>query len=225
MRAEIAQLQTRLGVTTLYVTHDQVEAMTMGDRVAVLKLGELQQADAPQTLYDRPNNLFVAGFIGSPAMNLADVEVAGAGEDLQIQLGSDVLNIPAEAVANYPRIKEYPGRRVAVGMRPEHFYRPDGGASEGRTLRAEVNLVEALGSEVLVHFQTDAKPVVSEDVRAAVDDDEAFAELETRATGGMQFTARFDPSSPPKLGDTIEISYKTETMHFFDLETGLALRD
>ena len=225
MRAEIAQLQTRLGVTTLYVTHDQVEAMTMGDRVAVLKLGELQQADAPQTLYDKPRNLFVAGFIGSPAMNLADVEVTGEGDNLQIKLGTNTLDIPAEAIANYPRIKEYSGRHVAVGMRPEHFYRPESSADDTRKLRAEVNLVEALGSEVLVHFQTDARPVVSEDVRAAVDDDEAFAELETQAEGGMQFTARFDPSSPPKIGEAIDIAYKTETLHFFDLDSGLALRE
>ena len=225
MRAEIAQLQDRLGVTTLYVTHDQVEAMTMGDRVAVLKLGELQQADAPQTLYDYPRNLFVAGFIGSPAMNLADVEIVDDGSGIYAQLGSTKLAIPDAAIGNYPKVPDYKGKRVAVGLRPEHFERADGSVPDEHKIRAQVNLVEALGSEVLVHFQTDAKAVVSEDVRAAVDDDEAFAELEHQAAvGGMQFTARFAPTSPPKIGETIDIAYKTDTLHFFDVDTGLALR-
>jgi multiple sugar transport system ATP-binding protein len=224
MRAEIAQLQDRLGVTTLYVTHDQVEAMTMGDRVAVLKRGELMQVDAPQTLYDRPDNLFVAGFIGSPAMNLAQARLEADGSVLNAVLGDFRLVVPSQAIDAYPRVRDLDGKDVAIGMRPEHFFRPDSSVPENRRFSAEIRLVEALGSETLVHFKTATRPIISDDMREAVDDADAFAELEKGAKeGGQSFTARLDPGAPPKLGSTIELAFNTDRLHFFDLDTGAAL--
>jgi multiple sugar transport system ATP-binding protein len=224
MRAEIAQLQDRLGVTTLYVTHDQVEAMTMGDRVAVLKRGELMQVDAPQTLYDRPDNLFVAGFIGSPAMNLAQARLEADGSVLNAVLGDFRLVVPSQAIDAYPRVRDLDGKDVAIGMRPEHFFRPDSSVPENRRFSAEIRLVEALGSETLVHFKTATRPIISDDMREAVDDADAFAELEKRAKeGGQSFTARLDPGAPPKLGSLIELAFNTDRLHFFDLDTGAAL--
>jgi multiple sugar transport system ATP-binding protein len=224
MRAEIAQLQDRLGVTTLYVTHDQVEAMTMGDRVAVLKRGELMQVDAPQTLYDRPDNLFVAGFIGSPAMNLAQARLEANGSVLNAVLGDFRLVVPSQAIDAYPRVRDLDGKDVAIGMRPEHFFRPDSSVPENRRFSAEIRLVEALGSETLVHFKTATRPIISDDMREAVDDADAFAELEKGAKeGGQSFTARLDPGAPPKLGSLIELAFNTDRLHFFDLDTGAAL--
>jgi len=224
MRAEIAQIQDRLGVTTIYVTHDQVEAMTMGDRVAVLKKGELQQVDSPQTLYDNPDNVFVAGFIGSPAMNLAEGRVERAGGRLAVRAGSILLGIPDGAIDRYPRVRDYEGRGVAVGMRPEHFFRPDGSVPADQRFVVQVGLVEALGSELLVHVNTDAPPVLTEDTRQAIDDEAAFAELERSAAGGQSFTARFEPGAPPRVNEQIEVAFRAEYLHFFDLETGAALR-
>jgi multiple sugar transport system ATP-binding protein len=222
MRAEIAQLQDRLGVTTLYVTHDQVEAMTMGDRVAVLKRGELQQVDAPQTLYERPSNLFVAGFIGSPAMNIAEGTITRDNGSTAVKIGSQSMTIPDSLIDEFPKISEYNGRQVAVGMRPEHF---DRGNRDGTcTLNAAVELVEALGSDVLLHFAMDAKPIISDDMREAVDDPDAFAELERKAEkGGVTFTARIEPKDVPKTGDTVELGFRPEEFHFFDLDSGRAL--
>lgn len=225
MRAEIAQLQERLGVTTLYVTHDQIEAMTMGDRVAVLKRGELMQVAAPQQLYDHPDNLFVAGFIGSPAMNLAEAGIERENGTVTARLGSAKLEIPAAAVEHYPKIQDYDGGRVAIGLRPESFERTDAGTPERRRIRATVTLVEALGSEILVHFSTDAVPIVTEDMREAIDDPEAFAELERKAReGGQTFVAKFGPGEAPKLGDQMDVAFDTDKLHFFDLDTGAALR-
>jgi multiple sugar transport system ATP-binding protein len=225
MRGEIAQLQDRLGVTTLYVTHDQIEAMTMGDRVAVLKRGELQQVDSPQHLYDCPDNVFVAGFIGSPTMNLVETTIEHDGGNPKAKIGATALEIPDAALDRYPRVKDYVGKNVAVGLRPEHFFRPDGSVSSDQRMRAPVQLVEALGSEIFVHFEVDAPPVITEATREAIDDAEAFAELERNAqTNRQQFTARFEPGNPPKTGETIDIAFRTEYLHFFDLETGEALR-
>jgi multiple sugar transport system ATP-binding protein len=227
MRAEIASLQTRLGVTTLYVTHDQIEAMTMGDRVAVLKRGELQQVASPQDLYEHPDNLFVAGFIGSPSMNLGQGGIESRDGGLFVNFGPQAdVRLSDAALRHYPRVKEYVGREVAVGMRPEHFFRADGSTPEENQMKQrDVMLVELLGSEVLVHFGTEAKPVITEDLREAIDDPEAFAELEqAAATGTQQFVARLDPHEAPKMGQKIDLAFKTEHMHFFDIETGQALR-
>ncbi len=227
MRAEIAALQNRLGVTTLYVTHDQVEAMTMGDRVAVLKRGILMQADAPQQLYENPDNLFVAGFIGSPSMNIAEVMVDHEDGQFYAQLDpNNRMRIHEEAIESYPRVRDYAGKRLAIGMRPEHFYPATGDTPADRIWsQLKVELVEMLGSEMLVHVVSGATPVVSEDMREAVDDDEAFAALQEQArTGGLTLVARFEPGKPPALESTIDVGFKAEHMHFFDIESGAALR-
>jgi multiple sugar transport system ATP-binding protein len=227
MRSEIAALQNRLAVTTLYVTHDQIEAMTMGDRVAVLMRGRLMQADAPQVLYDRPDNLFVAGFIGSPSMNIAEVVVGKRDGRVVVEFdrGGSVVEVPDAAVDRYPQVAQREGGRVAVGIRPEHFADPSE-VGPGQVLSGrEVALVEMLGAEMLVHFRTDSPPVVSEDMREAIDDDDAFEELQRKAaSGGQEFVARREPGTAPKVGSIIDLGVRTEHLHFFDLDTGLALR-
>ena len=226
MRAEIAAIQADLGVTTLYVTHDQIEAMTMGDRVAVLKKGVLMQVDAPQRLYERPDNLFVAGFIGSPAMNLGLARVGGSASELTIDLGDgQTMRVAQGALDEYPGVAQRIGSDVAVGMRPEHFLRADE-AGEGATWTGRrVALVEMLGAEMLVHFDTSVHPVLSEDMKEAVDDPDAYAELERAAReGGQRFVARFEPGSPPKIGDEMTVGFRTDRLHFFDPSTGEALR-
>jgi multiple sugar transport system ATP-binding protein len=227
MRAEIAALQNRLAVTTVYVTHDQIEAMTMGDRVAVLKAGRLMQADSPQVLYDRPDNLFVAGFIGSPSMNISEAMLRKQDGRIFVELdkGETKLYVPDAALDKYPQVADYDGRTVAVGIRPEHFSPPDKVEPEQVWKGRRVGLVEMLGAEMLVHFHTDSPPIVSEDMRAAIDDDEAFEELERKAAaGGQEFTARFEPGNPPRVDDRIDVGVRTEDLHFFDPESGLALR-
>ncbi len=226
MRGEIAALQDRLEVTTLYVTHDQVEAMTMGDRVAVMKLGVLQQVASPTDLYERPDNLFVAGFIGSPAMNLAEAEVVRHGDGLgvTIQEGTTLAIDPA-ALERYPRVRDRVGQRVAVGIRPEHFAAPDE-VGDDRVIRGlPVSLIEALGAESLVHVDTRTRPIVSEDMRAAIDDEDAFEELKRQAAaGGQRFVVRFEPSRAPRHGERVDVGVRTDRIHFFDAQTGLALR-
>ncbi|HSK24700.1 MAG TPA: sn-glycerol-3-phosphate ABC transporter ATP-binding protein UgpC [Egicoccus sp.] len=227
MRAEIAALQTRLGVTTVYVTHDQIEAMTMGDRVAVLKRGRLQQVDAPQTLYNKPNNLFVAGFIGSPSMNISSAKLLREDGKVWVELdrGATRLHVPDEALDRYPRAADKAGGEVALGMRPEHFAPVDEVGPDQVWRGREVNLVEMLGAEMLVHFRTDTPPIVTDDMKEAIDDEEAFEDLKRQAeSGGQTFTARFEPGNPPKIGDKIEVGFRTEELHFFDVENGHALR-
>jgi len=227
MRAEIAGLQTRLGVTTLYVTHDQIEAMTMGDRVALLKRGELQQVAEPQVLYERPDNIFVAGFIGSPSMNIGRAKVDKQDDSLYVQIDDQSrIRLTDKALARYPRVVDYVGKEVAAGMRPEHFTRADGSAQQDSIMKQrKVALVELLGSEVLVHFTTGAGAILSEDVREAMDDEEAFAELEQAAAEGTQeFVARLEPHEAPKTGTEVDLAFNTDHMHFFDIETGQALR-
>ena len=229
MRAEIAALQNRLGVTTIYVTHDQVEAMTMGDRVAVLKLGVLQQVAPPQELYNRPANLFVAGFIGSPSMNIAEGRIVrdGAATFVELGRGADAvrLRIDERAFERYPDVPNHAGSTVAVGIRPEHFSWARDVPEDQRWPSCKVTLVEMLGAEMLVHFETSTVPVVSEDMRAAVDDDEMFEEMQRRAaSGGQDFVARMEPDAPPAAGKMMEIGMRTQEIHFFDPETGRALR-
>jgi len=226
MRGEIAALQSRLEVTTLYVTHDQVEAMTMGDRVAVLKLGWLQQVASPSDLYERPDNLFVAGFIGSPAMNLSEVPVREEGGRivLDLQEGSTV-SVDPSTLERYPKLRERVGGRVAVGIRPEHFVQA-GEVPEDRMLRGlDVTLVEALGAESLVHVRTRTTAVVSDDMRAAMDDEDAFEDLKRQAAqGGQSFVMRFPPDKAPKVRDRVDVGVLTDKIHFFDIDTGRALR-
>ncbi len=225
MRAEIAALQRELGVTTFYVTHDQVEAMTMGDRVAVIKRGILQQAAAPQELYDHPENLFVAGFIGSPAMNLYQSTIRRNGSTT-IELGSQTLEIDPQLLAERPAIESYVDKPVAVGIRPEDMedVAVVSHAPEERRLRSEAHLIEALGSDVLVHFNIDAERVVTQEtIEAAEGAGEEVADL--AAGDGTHTVARFNPRTSVRIGDTFEIAVDTHRLHFFDLDTGLAIRD
>ncbi len=214
MRAEIARLQKELGITTLYVTHDQVEAMTMGDRVAVLKDGYLQQVDTPQDLYDRPANVFVGAFIGSPSMNLYEGELSEAdGGAVSLALGSQTIKLGGEVFTKRPGLREFIGRPVIVGIRPEDMEDPSFAdqAGQGNHLSTTVTLVEALGAEIMVHFQLDARIVDSGDPDAP---DEAAA---------GHAVARFDPRSRVRIGDEIELAVTTENMHFFNPETHLAI--
>ena len=218
IRAEIASLQRSLGVTTVYVTHDQVEAMTMGDRVAVLKDGYLQQVDTPQNLYDHPSNVFVAAFIGSPSMNLYDAVVTFTGDSGLIQLGSQQLTLAPESLAARPALRRYDSRPIVLGVRPEDF--EDAAmvpsATPGSTLKAHVNLLESLGSEIMVHFALDAARVESGDP------DEA---KETAVTGTTNAVGRFHPRSRVRIGENIEVAVAVENLHFFDDETHRAIWD
>ena len=226
MRAEIAKLQQDLGVTTIYVTHDQTEAMTMGDRVALLKQGRLQQVDAPQVLYERPANLFVAGFIGSPAMNLVDAALDGDGEGLMVRFGSTELALDAAVLQRRPALRAYEGRRLVVGIRPEDLDDAalQTGAPPGRRMTASVDLLEALGSEVLAHFTVDAPPVVTDDTKELVRDLGGTEQLEARAQEGTStFVARLDPRTGARRGEQLEMVVDVERMHFFDLETGAGI--
>jgi multiple sugar transport system ATP-binding protein len=212
MRAEVARIQRRMGVSTIYVTHDQVEAMTMGDRVTVMRDGVLQQVATPQTLYDQPDNIFVAAFIGSPAQNLYDA-VVGEGAR-SIKLGSQTVELPESVVLKHPGLRAYAGKDVVVGMRPEHL-RASSPDITGPKLVGDVELVEALGSELVVHFTIDAHRVIAE---GALDKDEAAA---MQSGEGV---ARVEAKTPVKPGDKMTFSVDTEDMQFFDTETGLAIR-
>src|SRR5881392_3030007 len=173
MRAEIHQLQRRLGVTTIYVTHDQVEAMTMGDRVAVMNAGHLQQVDTPQVLYDHPVNEFVAGFIGSPSINLVEGRLERSNGRVQARMGEHCLTVDDQLVRNRSALGDYIGKEVILGIRPEDFedasLEPD--APADRRIKVTADLTEPLGSEVLVHFGTEATAVVSSAVAADVGED------------------------------------------------------
>ncbi len=212
MRAEISALQRRLGVATLYVTHDQVEAMTMGDRVAVLRDGILQQCDEPQTLYDHPRNLFVASFIGSPPMNLYEATLAPTGGELF--LGHQRLDVPPSVHTARPGLAAYLGTTVVVGFRPEHLTISTP-AETGPHLEGRVEFVEALGSDVLVHFSLDA-PAAGEEV-----DGHDTQDLATRIASTC--VARVEPNLSPKIGERTTFSLDVARLQFFDpaSETGI----
>jgi multiple sugar transport system ATP-binding protein len=217
MRAEIARLQRDLSVTTIYVTHDQVEAMTMGDRVAVLKDGYLQQTGAPQHLYDEPNNVFVAAFIGSPSMNLYEGQLSLDGQNT-VKIGDQTVALAPETLERHPALQKYGGQNVVVGIRPEDF--EDAavatGAPDDRRVKAKVRLVEALGSELMVHFELeDAKRVNSGDPDAP---EELLGE------GVANAVARFSPRSRVGVDQDVEISVASENLHFFDLQDHQAIR-
>jgi multiple sugar transport system ATP-binding protein len=221
MRAEIARIQREVGATTIYVTHDQIEAMTMGDRVAVLRKGELQQCAPPQALYERPVNLFVASFIGSPAMNLVQASVEQDGEGLSCVIGGQRLSVSPRLLAERPALRALAGRTVAVGIRPEHLR--DASLAVGRddpTMRGRVITTELLGSEVLAHVEVDAEPVVTQEVlEVAGDADRALAQdLETEARERRTtFVCRFPIETTVRAGDEALVAVATEKLHFFDL--------
>jgi multiple sugar transport system ATP-binding protein len=225
MRAEISRLQTDLGVTTIYVTHDQVEAMTMGDRVAVMRKGELQQVASPQELYERPVNLFVGGFIGSPAMNMVEATLERADGGLVAVLGSQRLAVGDGALSTRPALTTYAGKTVIVGIRPENLEDAalSSGAPDDRRLRGEVVLREALGSELIVHFTVDARPAFTEDVRELAQDvgDDRVDQL--KETGVATLVGRFGARSRVKERERAEVAVETSELHFFDPETGLGI--
>jgi multiple sugar transport system ATP-binding protein len=229
MRAEISQLQNRLGVTTIYVTHDQVEAMTMGDRVAVMRKGELQQVDTPQGLYDQPVNLFVGGFIGSPAMNMVEATLESANGGLAAAIGDQRITLGDETVSARPGLKAFEGMRVVLGIRPEDLEDAEleTDTPPDRRLKGEVALTEALGSEIVVHVKTDAKPAVTEDVRELAQDvggESAVEQLE-ESSGEAILVGRFGSRSGVRTGEPVEIAVDTRALHFFDPETGLGIYD
>jgi multiple sugar transport system ATP-binding protein len=225
MRAEISRIQRQLAVTTVYVTHDQVEAMTMGDRVAVMRRGLLQQFDEPQHLYERPANLFVASFIGSPAMNVLEGSLEREGDALVCRVGTTALALAPEMLNARPGLARYAGREVAVGIRPEALDEPgrrDG--VDGGRLRGRVQAVEALGPEQLAHVEIEARPVLVEDVLEGLVDAEHADELaEIIADGRATVVARLDASARVRADDEIELAVDLRRLHFFDLESGEAI--
>ena len=221
MRTEIAQIQQDLGTTTIYVTHDQVEAMTMGDRIALMKKGILQQIAEPQLMYENPDNIFVAGFIGSPPMNMAAARLDRAGDTYSVQLGEQTLRLSPEALTAHPRLAEYVGRDVVIGIRSEDM--EDSRVKGGEGLRATANLVEALGSELMVYFTLDARPAETEDTKL-LEKDQGDKAAKSLVTGGVRWTASFAPRARTRPGDAIMVTVDTARMHFFDPETSLAIR-
>src|SRR5262245_39126092 len=225
MRSEVLRVQRRLGVATLYVTHDQTEAMTMGDRVAVLRSGMLQQLAAPQVLYERPANLFVASFIGSPAMNLYEATISGPTDRLMLSLGSQRLSLPADLGRRRPGlVAAEGGRKLVVGIRPEALTVAEGGdADRETTLAARVELVEALGNESLVHFATDARLVRNRGGVWKADDPAVHASGDIAGASAAEGIARVDPRVPVAAGDRVALAVDVARLHCFDAETGDAI--
>jgi multiple sugar transport system ATP-binding protein len=226
MRAEISTLQQRLGVTTIYVTHDQVEAMTMGTRIAVMRKGVLQQLAAPGVLYDRPENLFVAEFIGSPPTNLFRAALDVVDGVPLLVLVDQQLRLPSGFLEARPPLARRLGTELAVGIRPE--YLQDGRVAAERLprLRAAVRLVETLGPERHVHLELQARPVVTEHVLEVHRDvDAVVAEAVAARTTAhvVRVVARFDPDAQVEAGDTCELAVVADKLRFFDLETGSAI--
>jgi len=228
MRAEISGLQRDLGVTTIYVTHDQIEAMTMGDRVAVMRKGEIQQVDDPQTLYDRPTNLFVGGFIGSPAMNMVEATLERRNGTLVARAGSQEIELGAETLNQRPALQSYEGRDVILGIRPEDLEDATltSGSDSGVQLNGTVQLREALGSEIMVHFAVEAPPALTEDVRELAEDagDDRVAQ-EADHEGRTTMVGRFGARSRVRPGDEVRVAVDTRSLHFFDAQTSLGIYD
>jgi multiple sugar transport system ATP-binding protein len=228
MRAEIARLQRDLGVTTVYVTHDQTEAMTLGHRVAVMKQGVLQQVAAPQDLYDRPVNLFVAGFIGSPAMNLVQGALVDREGAATLAVGGQELSLGSAVLAARPALRRYFGRSVVVGIRPEDMEDAAlGNAPSGSTLRSTAELVEAMGSDVLVHLGVDAPTVETDDTRELARDagTDVLGALTLTGAARSVVVGRFNPRTRVREGEPVTVRIETDRLHFFDPDTGLSIWD
>jgi multiple sugar transport system ATP-binding protein len=225
MRAEIARIQRDLEVTTIYVTHDQTEALTLGDRVAVMRDGLLQQFDVPQRLYDDPVNLFVAEFIGSPAMNLVGADLVAADGGLEARFGDHRLRVDPALVEARAALRGFEGKRVILGIRPEDLEDAslEDGALEGRRISAVVDIREDMGSEVFVHFGVGAPPVRGKDVEAAVGHEAVEATAEQARKQGSLFVARLNRGTRVREGERIELLATPDRLHFFDPETGLGL--
>jgi multiple sugar transport system ATP-binding protein len=219
MRAEIARIQQALEVTTLYVTHDQVEAMTMGHRVAVMRGGVLQQVDTPQRLYDFPANLFVASFVGSPPMNLFEADVGLGGSSLVF--GETELELPTDVTSERPGLAGYVGRRIAVGIRPEDVREASGW--DGARVRGRILLVEALGSEQLVHIEIAATPLERADLVDAAAQPPGPSLGVDDLGRAVTLLGRFDRHLLLSPGEAVEVAIDPRLLHFFDLETGVAV--
>jgi multiple sugar transport system ATP-binding protein len=217
MRAEVLRIQRRLGVATIYVTHDQIEAMTMGDRVAVLRSGELQQCDTPRVVYDHPDNLFTAAFIGSPAMNLFEGGLSADGRTLVV--GDQHLELVHDIELSRPGIAAYKNRAVVIGIRPEHLTPAE--SHSGAVLDSRIDLVEALGSELHVHFAIDATRIQAEGLHDDKGDELGGDGLELQGEG----VARLDPRLSVKAGDRLRLRVDTSRIHFFDPFSGAAIYD
>ena len=230
MRAEVSRLQRDLGTTTIYVTHDQVEAMTMGDRVAVMRKGELLQVADPQTLYDRPVNLFVGGFIGSPAMNMIEATVTRQNGGLAVDVGKQHLRLDEETLRTRPALQSYEGRTIILGIRPEELeetsLEPD--TPPDRRLRGVVELREALGSELMVHFTVEGThAALTEDVKELAHDAGAPTEgpgIESKGSGAL-LVGRFGARASVEEGKPVEVAVDTRSLHFFDAETSEGIYD
>jgi len=224
MRSEIARIQNDLGVTTIYVTHDQTEAMTMGDRVAVIRKGQLQQVDEPQVLYEHPKNLFVAGFIGSPAMNLFEATLRISDGTAAVEFGGVRLALPPEMLDVRPGLRAYADRKLAIGIRPEDMEDASlvSEAPADRRLSVLVELVEALGSDVVVHFSIQATAALTEDVKELAIDVGVPIDGDT-AGSHTNVVARLNPRTRARKGEPIELVVDTHRLHFFDLEDSSAI--
>ena len=227
MRASLIQLHERLGVTTVYVTHDQIEAMTLGDRVAVLRDGRLQQVDTPKRLFDSPVNLFVAGFIGSPAMNFVDAELSSDGDNGVLKFADHKLSIPGSLLDARPGLRDYAGRSLILGIRPSDFNDASFNGSDESHIEVTAEVTEELGTEINVIFGIDAPPVRHEDATAlakdAAGDDEHEDGALPLSSDRSLFTARVSPRSQVKPGSRINLSVDVTQLHFFDPESGLAI--
>ncbi len=224
MRSEIGLLQERLRTTTIYVTHDQVEAMTMGHRVAVIRKGFLQQADTPRNLYDNPDNIFVAGFIGSPSMNFIYGSIEGEGDKVYARFGGDRVVIDPRLVKARPALADVRGQEIVIGIRPEVFEvlsALPGTDTTDRTVEAHIGLVEQLGSEAYVHFVKQERPVITPDIKELLDDQGTDP-----ATLGdtTKVVARVDPDHCPAIGETVRLYVDTSKLHFFHPHSGDVIR-
>jgi multiple sugar transport system ATP-binding protein len=223
MRTEISRIQRDLGTTMIYVTHDQTEAMTMGDRVAVMNRGVLQQVDAPQDMYDRPANLFVAGFIGSPAMNMVDAVVRRSEGGGTVEFAGISLRVPEETFRQRPALADRDGSTVVLGIRPEDVEDPAfiNDRLEGADIRVVVDIREAMGSEVYVHFGVDAPAVITDDTLDLAADAELLTEVDAGARAS--FVGRLNPRTSAQRGQPITLQVDTRRLHFFDRDTGEAI--
>jgi multiple sugar transport system ATP-binding protein len=222
MRAEIARVHQRLTTTTIYVTHDQTEAMTMGDRVAVMRNGGLEQVDTPQALYDRPVNLFVGGFIGSPAMNMVPAKLVTEGDKLFAVFGSQRIVVPREQLSQRRQLINYKEKDVILGIRPEDFEDVElagGSVDPDAVLDVEVALAEPMGAEIVAHFEVDSPPVKSKDARDLMIEEEH----EMSDSGKALFTARLDPKSSARDGRPLKVVADVTRLYFFDPDTEAAI--
>jgi multiple sugar transport system ATP-binding protein len=224
VRAEIARLQRDLGTTTIYVTHDQTEAMTMGDRVAVMRKGLLQQVDVPQRLYDRPVNLFVAEFIGSPAMNLITADLARADSGFVVRFGEHMLGVGAHALEARPGLAAYLGHQVVIGIRPEDVEDAEliAGAPHDRTLSAVTDIRENVGSEVYVHFSLGISPVERPEVQEAITEESGESGRASPRPSAV-FIGRLSRQTQAREGEPIRLLVDTDQLYFFDNESGQAI--